>query len=458
MMDMNATWKLGAFAALLAAAAHAATFNDTFMTYSALAGGIIASALGVAAIIYMVGSMLAQDKLKAWAKIEVVEIAYSAFLLGIALSAVLLLNDLAGAYSAAVDPMGANVLCTASTPVVFNYFSFEGKPVDEMNAVANYAEVPCHMRLAKNFFSSLFYEQAYLVKNVGVFLSWQTLLSSLGIDFSYTGNTRFLGGGGINLAFFSFLNSNNNGLNFIFENGVKMLIVIRFQEVLLNVITTAIFPFTLATGLVLRCFSATRKLGGLLIAMAFMLFYVYPMFYVFGDGVYNYLYLRETGMTPSAGTPRHALVDIPMDLAQFEDANPRAPETLAPLEPPQEDPAVNTDVDILAVEQALGTLSDPGLCERIEAGTQSGQVLGEGGTKTLSGEWLSRKMTAGMNHVEGVTNGYASIDRGIDALAKITFFTMFFSVFALYSTIAGIKSLSPMLGGDTEIAGLTHLI
>ena len=46
----------------------------------------------------------------------------------------------------------------------------------------------------------------------------------------------------------------------------------------------------------------------------------------------------------------------------------------------------------------------------------------------------------------------------VDALARIAFFSAFFSLFGILATIASIRSLSVTFGGDIEIAGLTHLI
>jgi hypothetical protein len=46
----------------------------------------------------------------------------------------------------------------------------------------------------------------------------------------------------------------------------------------------------------------------------------------------------------------------------------------------------------------------------------------------------------------------------VDALARMAFFSIFFSLFGILATIASIRSISVTFGGDIEIAGLTHLI
>ena len=46
----------------------------------------------------------------------------------------------------------------------------------------------------------------------------------------------------------------------------------------------------------------------------------------------------------------------------------------------------------------------------------------------------------------------------IDGTARLVFFSMFFTLLSVFSTVGAVRALSPLLGGDTEIAGLTHLI
>jgi hypothetical protein len=54
---------------------------------------------------------------------------------------------------------------------------------------------------------------------------------------------------------------------------------------------------------------------------------------------------------------------------------------------------------------------------------------------------------------------YAWLPNGpLDVLSRLTFWSVFFSLFGILGTIAGIRSLSITFGGDIEIAGLTRLI
>ena len=62
--------------------------------------------------------------------------------------------------------------------------------------------------------------------------------------------------------------------------------------------------------------------------------------------------------------------------------------------------------------------------------------------------WYDRFWIGGMFKAGGI----------VDTLARLAFFSVFFALLGALATIAAIKNLSIMLGGETEIAGLTHLI
>jgi hypothetical protein len=54
---------------------------------------------------------------------------------------------------------------------------------------------------------------------------------------------------------------------------------------------------------------------------------------------------------------------------------------------------------------------------------------------------------------------YAWEENGpVETLGRLTFWSLFFSLFSIIGTIAAIRSMSMTFGGDIEIAGLTRLI
>jgi hypothetical protein len=67
----------------------------------------------------------------------------------------------------------------------------------------------------------------------------------------------------------------------MFMQASKMLASLSAQKYFIDVITFGIAPLFILLGVVLRTFFFTRKLGGLLLALAISLFFIYPLTFVF---------------------------------------------------------------------------------------------------------------------------------------------------------------------------------
>jgi hypothetical protein len=67
----------------------------------------------------------------------------------------------------------------------------------------------------------------------------------------------------------------------MYSNASKLATSLMAQEYFINVVSFGIAPIFLLLGIVLRTFFFTRKLGGLLLAIAVSLFFVYPLTYAF---------------------------------------------------------------------------------------------------------------------------------------------------------------------------------
>ncbi|VVB98091.1 Uncharacterised protein [uncultured archaeon] len=446
-----------AFAALSVAHAQPAgqfTFPSVFTTYAGIAVALLAISIFLAAAVYMLGNFLSNEKMKVWAKGEAVEIFYSGVILAMALGLVAMADSVAEEFTRTIDTYGASVVCNSAIPA-FNTFTLDGKPIDP-----GYATLPCHIRVAKNFLASLFYETAGFLKAVGVTHSWYTFLSSFTIDYTPVGTTTFFSGAGFNHGVFAYLNAKNNGLSFLFDNGVKVLTILRFQEILMNFIAVALFPLMLMAGIILRSFMLTRKLGGLLMALALSLYFIYPMFYVLGDSVYNGVIAAQHYDSSLPPEQRSALARVFVDL---DAAPPKMNDTY------KENYTVNvngSNVTITLLNQ-LAVLTAAQQCQQTLDDVNSrsnllndNSILPAFGTNnTLLGNWLSDAFKKGGTW-DPVSNSmsFQSILTGIDVLAKALFFSLFFSFLSIFATLASVKALSPIFGGDVEIAGLTHLI
>ncbi|MFA5077307.1 MAG: hypothetical protein WC488_02680 [Candidatus Micrarchaeia archaeon] len=457
-----------AVAALHANGPEPKSFEQLLLENGGIAVALLTISVFLAGLVYMVGNFIANEKVKMWAKTEVVEIFYSGVILAIIVGIVASGTGVAEALTKEFDPYTSGMVCGKDAPPAFNTFTLkEGKPLDPA-----YQLVPCHIRVAKNFLATIFFETAHFVKAVGITHSWYTYLSSFSVDFTPVGTTTFFSGAGYSHSILGFLNAKNNALQFLFENGIKILILTRFQEILLNFIAVALFPLLLIAGLVLRTFMLTRKLGGLLMAMALSLYFIYPIFYIIGDMVLTSVILDQNYAQDLPLEERPALAVIFTD---FEGLPPKLND-LAPggSASPQETADVAVDgaaVSQTAQAQMSALFGKQSTCAETKLDVESMQDevtetsivdvitdmwgLGSSSQETTLGKFLGDAYSAG-----GSWNpaSFDSIIVGIDVLAKALFFSAFFSFISIFVTISSIKTLSPMLGGDVEIAGLTHLI
>ncbi|MBU0586822.1 hypothetical protein KJ780_04875 [Candidatus Micrarchaeota archaeon] len=398
----------------------------------------------IVAITYMIGNLISNDKVKGWAKTEIVEIFYSFVLFTIVVSVYTIGTDTVMKTVVDIfDKPSADQLCGATVPATL--YGEEAKFFEAL---------PCHLRVARNFMTSTFYDTAGLVKAVGITHSWYTWLSSFSYDLNFAGNTVFFGGGSLNFAPLTMLNAKNNGLGFIFENGIKIMMLTRFQEVLITYIGTVLFPIFLVGGLLLRSLALTRKLGGLMLALAFSLYFIYPIFYIFGDAVYNSAALSKYGNTDRTGSTTPVIAKTILDFNSMPEAfeGMRAADSSVKTDPS----AVNDD----ALAQ-LGFITDTRTLDTIQTNAEAegdpDSVLGAS-VNPFMGKMLSSIYRQGGKWDSWNPVGFNSVLLGIDALSKALFFSGFFGLVSIFATIAAVKSLSPMLGGDVEIAGLTHLI
>jgi hypothetical protein len=193
---------------------------------------------------------------------------------------------------------------------------------------------------------------------------------------------------------------------------VKVMMLLKLQQILLNYIELALFPILFVMGIVLRTFFFTRKLGGLLIALAIGLYIVYPMVYVIAHGMW---------MTTidKVRDPNSLTTDIRSSILKTQlDTDPRY------------------DLNNL--------LYDPGDAnneERLANFRENSGGLGiDLGKNIIDGEWLIGER--GVLEKTGILLVYAT----------------FVPFIALMTTIGFVRGLSVLLGGDVEIAGLTHLL
>jgi len=390
-----------------------------YLQYLPLAGVVILATISLIALAYLIGSLLSNDQLKAWSRIELTEAFYSAVIIALAFSIFMLADaSIAGFLNSGVHP--GPPICTA------------------LSAQPAYDEYPCHMAVAKNFLSLLFdqgsmylysilrqYSQFSFLASMG--LNWETIEHSMG-SLSFTPFAPYLQ---IPMTIYSYL----------FDFGVRSLILIKLQEILLGFINGSIFPVFFIAGAVLRAFPAMRRLGGLMMAIAVSFYYVFPAFYVLGSAVFTEMVaadIRGGGDGSVMGAPEIDFSALNM--------------------PYSDQPISGYSQEELSSGQLLALDPSANICQP-PAERDSGFDVAD--------EWadfVGLMMNLVAAPVSGVAwgeqfDGWVFGDNGIiPGMGRMVFFSLFFSFLAVMSTIAAIKSLSPLFGGDVEIAGLTHLV
>lgn len=415
------------------------------------AGALLLLVLSIVALAYALGSLLSNDQIKAWAKVELVEVFYTAVILAMTVFLVTLANDsIAG-------------LINSSHPYVANGVVSQSGFCTHLEGLKDYEGLPCHIAVGKSFFSTLFDESSMYLYDMLRDYNRMAYLASMGFNM----DTILHATGGLFFSpFAAYLQMPIGIYNYLFDFGVRSLILIKSQEILLVFVNASVFPVFISVGIALRAFPAFRKLGGLMMGIALSMYYVFPAFYVLGSYILSGMMMAQFYDSPTHSVSIMDAPFIDFDAMKIGDTG----KSVADLIP---NPTVTTD--------ANGVSMDYGGTHSTQADLDSGKLiyLNTAGadicTPTadrVSGfdagsEWIdfvTLLAQIGTFPISGFMTGekfdeWIFGDNGIiNSMARMIFFSLFFSFLSVMSTIAAIKNISPMLGGDVEIAGLTHLV
>jgi hypothetical protein len=274
-----------------------------------------------------------------------------------------------------------------------------------------------------------------------------------------------------------FYSMGNKVKEMVFDWSIKLMMITKFQEVLLRFIATALFPAFFVIGALLRTLTFTRRIGGLLLGMAIALYFIFPAFYAFGalivldlknDPVLVDMWRTNSELNPN-GDP-----NVPIANVMYINSTIHMPGGAGSY----------STQDARNQLRAYEGIDSRTYFEYMEAGgdgTNSLTPLRDPGTGRTS-DLSSRDVPAdGAQRDAAIANARAAADSWfgavsresafdrfiefawepngpVDTLARLTFWSVFFSLFSVIGTIAAIRSLSITFGGDIEIAGLTRLI
>lgn len=413
------------------------TFQNVWSTWQAVAIAAAVLSLLFAAIAYMLASFFRTKDLEVWAKEEVYQALGSAFIIAIAVVAVSLLIQTACTLTGGCPPGG-----------------------DHLDVAINILE---NMKDKAVLQTQYLYE---LSVRVG-------FMSKMGKYYDFTfgppsgpclvgecqtafGWSWYMWAGGSIVA---------ESLDYAFTLLVPMVSSFYAQLWLLKFIQAILFPSLLGLGIVLRTFFFTRKVGGLLIAIALGLYTVYPLMYVM-LGSYMDFAPHKFYYPSSDWTFLFAPISCWGSDYFPGGSNANAPwctgfagmlSFIIPGLPTAVGNFGNVDYMFrngCIMPPAGGyTANDPNVCYKSTCSGEPNAVAAVlnplGDTTNFCNTDPSPDVYAGMRSpYDGVlpTVGYLMVP------------AVFIPLIIILVTIAFIRNLSPMLGGDVEIAGLTKIL
>ncbi len=442
------------------------TLDVWYSTWIPLAGAALGLAITLSALVYMLGTALMNDKMKGWAKMELVEAFYSAVIIA------LIATPGLGALMLVDSAVQGGLFLNQASPTVFIAERGISLPLCG-DAIASdpssiyYDVTACHMRLGIWYLHTLFQEEQSLAYKDYLTYIYTSTLADFTINYEFI--TQAAGMFSIT-PWRGFFTTGNTIRSMVFDYLIKLMIVTKFQEVLLSFTATALFPALFVSGAVLRTFTFSRRLGGLLLAMSLALYYVFPAFYALGGLLVYQIKVQMAGdpsFTAICGQlGANACKDPP--ITNFMYVTGQIPLPGSNLSTDDAQAAYNT-LQGQTMEQRLKT-DENGSGGYMALNSQNGnpaadfaqiqtlanrdQAMKDASNKTNS--WFNL-VTSSSKLDTSIFSAYMA-GGPVDALARLAFFSTFFALFGILATIATIRSISATLGGDLEIAGLTHLI
>ncbi len=394
-----------------------------YNSYGYLLALSLAASVAVVALAYMAGKALSDEKLEAFAKSELSQIFFSVVI-------VLL-------FFFAIE--GTNMGADKYARIIGNFSNVQIPGTTPGNVCSNYAE-PCQVSLAQAYLESMFGKEKDMAAKLIYLNSKFLLLSDLTLGLRVTVTPW----GDMGIKPFGALGTLTEGLNFAIDLLYKLMVVTRMQQYFIDLAWQGIFPIFLVLGFLLRNFFATRKIGGLFLAIAAAVYFAFPFMYALS----GYILYNATGHTndPRLFDPVNTDFVNPFGNSGDTEKMPGVTDIFDvngnPINP--------TSIDFGFNDNSVKTPQ-----ERFQ--DYSGLIGGI--WEAINGIFLQapRAMMALFEN-DRKSAWYLGEGGIFDFIAKMMLFTVFMPFIALMATLSTVKVLSPLLGGDVEIAGLTRLI
>lgn len=393
---------------------------NVFQSYIPLSVIVVGLSVLILAIVYQIGRMLSNKGMTDWARYEVYQAFGSLMIIALVafalwnMNTVLLVLMEQGGFQCSGDS------CTYTEyTFVQSLLGF-----DKLEPSTKTCTEHCQVEIAKSYLNMEYelitrYTAAQICK-----IAWLELLAEMNIDFTplkmlpaYSKRlettlgtkvantlgkaskltTRFGASFSISFSPFSGYQVVDESYEIMISFMMDLMGMLKANWMMLTLVEHSIFPLFLVVGIILRILSVTRKLGGLMIAMAITLYFFYPAVVI----------LQSIAISPQSSMFKLEFVDCPGDV---------------PLEYGKEQPD--------GAKQSMFSFFS-------ETDVQTNQ-------KSFLGAYLGW----------GVTKPGGLID----ATAAVTTWVLVQLIILVYLIAAFIMGLSPLFGGDVDIAGISRLL
>lgn len=395
--------------------------------WDGLVGTVLMLVTLVLGLGYMASVLLGDEKMRAWVKREVGQLAYSAIILVVAISLVGALDG----WLKVVSTIGASAQWQA--------YVNSGPCCDPSSGscIGTPSKQPCHIAIANDYLQML-YETAR-VSSISYMSNYFMfgLLANIGVSAHLL---TLEGQPVVSAAPFAGLSAGSDYFMLLFDLSSKAMMLIRAQQIMLDYVNYPFFAVAMSIGLVLRMLYFTRKLGGLLVAIALASYVIFPMFYVLSDAIL-WGFLGGTASTWQNFGGTYNSVQTPSPFGTQGEINPSGDYNRVF----DGSWGLNADYCNSLEPQAAQDRQDFDLFQQNFA-SNWGQIEG-GRFYELYFDFIS----------VGVTGGFGP-HGPIGTLATILVLTLFVPFLALMTVLAAVKVFSPLIGGDVEISVLSRLI
>ena len=428
----------------------------------AVAGFSIATIL--TALVYMIGAALMNDRVKTWAKMELTEILYSAVILALAFGFVATAN---GIVNAALNVgSGATAYLRVNTPAGImeepvNLCAKDNTLLDKQDGYAGLGNA-CHIKLSVYYLRTIYDECRKFGQSMLMSYSW----TSLGSETAITVQTLFEKSGfEMWSPWKGFFSMRNQVIETIFNWNMTVMFLTKFQEIVIRFFALAGFPVIFVLGVLLRTFSFTRRLGGLLMALAIAAYFIFPSLYAFGgllvidlkqqvrnDARLDWAHNKTVNPTGSMDPPI-------MNTIYIEEGKNKTLGNIPILQDYAETRKLDAQLEAMSQEQKEDYYRGTAFNAPFDLGKRVTDDKDQENIMVKMIVWAYETVKYYVTHNLFTSSPYEWRQNGlIEVAARLTFFSLFFALFGLLGTIAATRTLSETFGGDIELAGLTRLI